>query len=762
MNTSPFSLRNLCVLIATLFVLTACGGGGGGSTTPITPAPSNPTTPPPAPTVNISGPGNVAEKTPVTLTGSSSFTGNVTYTWTQTGGTPVQPVANGNTITFTSPGVFGINVSDYMEFTLVATKDGVSTDPIWYTLYVESQNTFEDNAEYFTTAGFSAKESYLQIAEVVRQAVNRIAQPDTAARAVCYNGGEETTTHTDTDDNGMISATDNIRITFNDCSSPILDTYAFGYLDVTVTEASLANKTLNALISLDNFSVSDEFDRDTIISSQGELELQLSETDTTRNYAISNSQPVVFSVLNIPFISIDSSSFSKTQNLNLAKYTLELNAQITEFLSQSTFNVTTNTPLSGFLGEFPNQGELSIGQPGGESFRVQPNNIIDSDMLKLIVNGQTYRTRWSEYVEGTLFGFDNANQYTNEYRIDNFVNFGQLTSFLQFSNIEAPVLKLLMSRPIDRVDISSLTFRLDGFPYTTVPTEVTTDGALLTVTPLVPLKAGMTYSIYGIDVFSEFGQAAYMSFLDITTSDAVIPNITATSRAYRQDDYPTLDASASELNAGSNLTILWTEVSNVGVVFADASAAITAISLPNNVNDSVTADIKIRLTVSNESGRTAQEDITLSHQPSPASYISLVSAEGDYIGQGALWFLNQPIAFSSESTNQTPSELVLNYNGGSSSWWMNIQSADGSPLAIGEYSAQRWPFQGPGFAGFDFSGDGRGCNELTADFEIIELAYASNGDLAQLSVDFTQYCEYAGAPPLRGQVRFNSSMRINP
>ena len=130
MNISPFSPRNLCVLIATLFVLTACGGGGGGSTTPTTQAPTNPTTPPPAPTVNISGPGNVAEKTPVTLTGSSSFTGNVTYTWTQTGGTPVQPVANGNTITFTSPGVLGINVSDYMEFTLVATKDGVSTDPI--------------------------------------------------------------------------------------------------------------------------------------------------------------------------------------------------------------------------------------------------------------------------------------------------------------------------------------------------------------------------------------------------------------------------------------------------------------------------------------------------------------------------------------------------------------------------------------------------------------------------------------------------------
>ncbi|MEN8771468.1 MAG: hypothetical protein ABF267_09335 [Glaciecola sp.] len=762
MKLTSLSMCNLCIAVTTLLFLTACGGGGGGSIViPVTPTP-NPTTPPPAPTVDISGPGNIAEKTPVTLTGSSSFTGNVTYTWTQTGGTPVQPIANGNTITFTSPGVIGVNVSEYMEFTLVATKDGVSTDPIWFTLYVESQNTFEDNAEYFTTAVFSAKESYLQIAEVVRQAVNRIAQPDTAARAVCYNGGEETTTHTDTDGNGVISATDIIRITFNDCSSQILDTYAFGYLDVTVTEASLANKTLNAVISLDNFSVSDEFDRDTIITSQGELELQLSETNTTRNYAMSNSQPVIFSVLNVPFIRIDSSNFSKTQNLTQAKYTLELNAQITEVLTQSTFNVTTNTPLSGFLGEYPNQGELSIGQSGGESFIVQPNNIIDSDMLKLIVDSQTLRTRWSEYVEGTLFGFDNANRYTNEYRIDNFVNFGQLDSFLQFSNIEAPVLKLLMSRPIDRVDISSLTFRLDGFPYTTVPTEVTTDGALLTVTPLIPLKAGMTYSIYGIDVFSEFGQAANMSFLDITTSDAVIPNISATSRAYRQDDYPTLDASASKLNAGSNLTILWTEVSNVGVVFADASAAITAISLPNNVNDSVTEDIKIRLTVSNESGRTAQEDITLSYQPTPASYISLVSEQGDYIGQSALWFENQATAFSSESTLTNPNQIVLNYNGSTTWWSMHLESADAAPLAVGQYSAQRWPFQSEGFAGFDFSGDGRGCNQLTADFEIIELAYNDAGELSQLSVDFTQYCEQPNGPALNGQVRFNSSMRINP
>jgi len=761
MKVTSLSIRGLCLCVASLLLVSACGGGGGGSVViPVTPTP-NPTTPPPAPTVNISGPGNVAEKTPVTLTGSSSFTGNVTYTWTQTGGTPVQPVANGNTITFTSPGVFGINVSDYMEFTLVATKDGVSTDPIWYTLYVESQNTFEDNADYFTTAGFSAKESYLQIAEVVRQAVNRIAQPDTAARAVCYNGGEETTTHTDTDGNGVISATDNIRITFNDCSSPVLDTYAFGYLDVTVTEASLANKTLNALISLDNFSVSDEFDRDTIISSQGELELQLSETNTTRNYAMSNSQPVVFSVLNIPFISIDSSSFSKTQNLTEARYTLTLNAKITEFLSQSTFNVTTNTPLSGFLGEFPNQGELSIGQPGGESFIVQPNNIIDSDMLKLIVNGQTYRTRWSEYVEGTLFGFDNANRYTNEYRIDNFMNFGQLDSFLQFSNIEAPVLKLLMSRPIDRVNTSSLTFRLNGFPYTDVQTQVTVTGALLTITPLEPLKAGRTYDIYGIDVFSEFGQGAYMSFLEITTSDAVIPKITATTRAYRQDDYPTLDASASQLNAGNNLTIQWTEITNAGVVFADPSAAITAISLPNNVNDSITEDIQIRLTVSNENGRTAQEDIILSHQPAPASFISLDSEQGDYIGQSALWFENQASAFSSESTLTNPNEIVLNYNG-STSWWMNIASANGAPLALGQYSGERWPFQSAGFAGFDFSGDGRGCNTSTSTFEILELAYNDAGALTQLSVDFTQYCEQPNGPALHGQVRFNSSMRINP
>lgn len=762
MNTLPLSPRNLCALIATLFVLTACGGGGGGSTTPTTPAPTNPTTPPPAPMAEISGPQtSVLEKTSVTLVGSSNLTGDVTFTWTQLWGPEVNAVANGNTLTFTTPSVFGLN-TDSVVFTLVASQGELTSDAMSFEVYVDSAGTFEDYADTVATVTLGAKDSYLQLTELARQSINRIAQADATTRAVCNNGGEENVAHTDTDANGMVSASDIIRVTFTDCLSPVLDAYVMGYVDITVTAASQTNKTLSGSIALDNLSISDQYDTQIMITMQGDMNFTLAESVTSRDYSVANDTPITFSILGQPFLSVSNASLSKGQDLASAKYSIEVNANMTDYLTDFTYNVNTDLPLSGYVGEYPNSGSITVGQTGGEEFTIQPNNIIDSDMFKLLVAERTIPQRWSEYVENTMFAFDNVSYSTSEYRIDNFMNIGQIQPFLQFSDIQAPNITLMTSRPIARVEDANLTVRLDGFPYTEVPVEVIQNGAIVTIRPTVPLLAGRRYQIYGIELYSEFGASAYMSFLELVTSDAVIPNITASSRAYRQNDYPILDASNSLLNQGSTLNYRWAEVTNTGVTFSDANAAVTNIDMPTNINDSVTDDIVIRLTVSNETGRTAQSDITLNYQPAPSSYISLVSAEGDYIGQGALWFLNQPIAFSSESTNQTPSELVLNYDGGSSSWWMNIQSADGAPLAIGEYSAQRWPFQGPGFAGFDFSGDGRGCNELTADFKIIELAYASNGDLAQLSVDFTQYCEYAGAPPLRGQVRFNSSMRINP
>ena len=63
--------------------------------------------------------------------------------------------------------------------------------------------------------------------------------------------------------------------------------------------------------------------------------------------------------------------------------------------------------------------------------------------------------------------------------------------------------------------------------------------------------------------------------------------------------------------------------------------------------------------------------------------------------------------------------------------------------------------------GFDFSGDGRGCNNLVADFEILALSIDADDRITELAVDFTQYCKSLAAPPLHGKVRINSDLPIN-
>jgi hypothetical protein len=55
----------------------------------------------------------------------------------------------------------------------------------------------------------------------------------------------------------------------------------------------------------------------------------------------------------------------------------------------------------------------------------------------------------------------------------------------------------------------------------------------------------------------------------------------------------------------------------------------------------------------------------------------------------------------------------------------------------------------------DIYGAGRGCNQLTGRFEVLEYVVSSDGKVEHLAVDFEQHCE-GGSPALFGSVRINS------
>jgi hypothetical protein len=150
---------------------------------------------------------------------------------------------------------------------------------------------------------------------------------------------------------------------------------------------------------------------------------------------------------------------------------------------------------------------------------------------------------------------------------------------------------------------------------------------------------------------------------------------------------------------------------------------------------------------------------SLSELRNEETFVCWSSETGDYIGQG-------------ENRVWTPANSIISLSAGRGSlvtvnirdadyWSMDFAPPDGKPLHPGRYqNLDRYPFYNPVFGGFDASGDGRGCNELSARFEILEnVRDPATGEVQRFAANFEQSCEKF-MPPLRGEVRYNSS--VNP
>jgi len=140
--------------------------------------------------------------------------------------------------------------------------------------------------------------------------------------------------------------------------------------------------------------------------------------------------------------------------------------------------------------------------------------------------------------------------------------------------------------------------------------------------------------------------------------------------------------------------------------------------------------------------------------PPPRVVASLYfkSDPGDYIGGGQEVTLTQADGdFRAEAFGDVV-HVFFYGNDGVSSWNLYIAAGDGKTLHPGSYeNTQRYPFNDSG-PGLDFTGNGRGCNESSGRFDLLELTYKPDGSLDRLAVDFQQSCD--GGPLLHGQVRY--------
>ena len=133
------------------------------------------------------------------------------------------------------------------------------------------------------------------------------------------------------------------------------------------------------------------------------------------------------------------------------------------------------------------------------------------------------------------------------------------------------------------------------------------------------------------------------------------------------------------------------------------------------------------------------------------------SEQGDFIGQGQEVFLT-PMDGNFNINNNFDNGISVITPGLLTSYNTSFAAPFQQLLEVGFLyeDATRFPFQEDFEPGLSVSGDGRGCNTLTGQFQVIELEYDGSGNPIAFDAVFEQHCEGA-TPALFGRIRFNAS-----
>ncbi len=145
--------------------------------------------------------------------------------------------------------------------------------------------------------------------------------------------------------------------------------------------------------------------------------------------------------------------------------------------------------------------------------------------------------------------------------------------------------------------------------------------------------------------------------------------------------------------------------------------------------------------------------------PATGDYVYLESDSGDFIGAGATRTYTRAdtqFAFSSSGANFSMSLT------GDQRWTGSFVAMAGlAQLRPGYYGdLQRAPFNNPAKGGLEWSGEGRGCNQLSGWFVVDSVSYNGNA-LAAIELRFLQRCDGAAAA-LRGKIRITPNDTTQP
>ena len=136
--------------------------------------------------------------------------------------------------------------------------------------------------------------------------------------------------------------------------------------------------------------------------------------------------------------------------------------------------------------------------------------------------------------------------------------------------------------------------------------------------------------------------------------------------------------------------------------------------------------------------------------------LAISSQPGDYIGRGLQYLIT--LSDGTFTAQNSANVFTVSINNGYG-WETDFAGPTSARLVRGDYeNVQRYPFQPAGIPGLNVAGDGRGCNNLAGNFQVLQAGYNSSSVLQDFSANFEQHCEGA-VPALFGWLRYHTKLQ---
>jgi len=141
--------------------------------------------------------------------------------------------------------------------------------------------------------------------------------------------------------------------------------------------------------------------------------------------------------------------------------------------------------------------------------------------------------------------------------------------------------------------------------------------------------------------------------------------------------------------------------------------------------------------------------------PVAVTKYSFTSQAGDYIGQGGSAAYTP--STSTISVGGDAGYVQLTVSTADEQWAVNLAAPRGEQLRPGIYRNAEGAATRTGRSpGLDVYGDGRGCNEVYGQFSVNQIETDTSGAITVLDATYTQHCESADAPALKGVIKYHA------